>query len=305
MKLLFVHERFGAFAGAESNILVTAAELKARGHRLAILHGAATGKNEAAWRETFGHCFPLAQNGNAMRAREALAGFQPDVIYVHKMADLNVLKTLLDSTAPLTRMVHDHDLYCMRSYKYNWFTRRICGRALSPFCVFPCGASLARNHGAGFPLKWVNYSAKRLEIKLNKRFHRLIVATNFMKEELLRNGFGPDKIEIHPPVPPPGDTSLQSNFSDRNRVIYAGQITRGKGVDILLESLALVRAPFECLIFGDGNHRAFCESLSRKLGLADRVHFKGYAAPGELKNFYRECSVAVVSSVWPEPFGAA
>jgi glycosyltransferase involved in cell wall biosynthesis len=304
MKLLFVHERFGALGGAESNILAAAAELKARGHRLAILHGAATEKNEAAWRENFGHCFPLAQAGNGVHAREALAGFQPDAIYVHKMADLDVLKALVGSALPLARMVHDHDLYCMRSYKYNWFTRRICGRPLSPFCVFPCGASLARNHDAGFPLRRVSYSAKRLEIKLNQKFHRLLVATNFMKEELLRNGFDPDKIEIHPPVPPPGDPSWQSNFSARNRVIYAGQITRGKGVDVLLESLALVRAPFECLIFGDGNHRAFCEKLSRKLGLDDRVRFQGYVAPGELKNFYRECSVAVVSSVWPEPFGA-
>jgi glycosyltransferase involved in cell wall biosynthesis len=81
-------------------------------------------------------------------------------------------------------------------------------------------------------------------------------------------------------------------------------VIRGKGVDVLLESLARVRTPFECLIFGDGNHRGYCEELSRKLGLADRVRFKGYVPPSELENFYREASLAVVSSVWPEPFGA-
>src|SRR5882724_11387152 len=305
MKLLFVHERLGAFAGAESNILATAGELKLRGHTVGILHGNPTGKGEAAWREIFGHRFPLAQNRNAPRVRDALEEFQPDAIYVHKISDLEILQALLDSEAPLVRMVHDHDLCCMRSYKYNFFTRQICERAASPFCVFPCGASVARNSDEGFPLRWVSYSDKRKEIELNKKFRRLVVATDYMKNELVQNGFDPDKIEIHAPVPPPGDSSLQGNFSERNLIIYAGQIIRGKGVDVLLESLEHIREPFECFIFGDGNHRAHCEKLSRKLGLGDRVHFKGYVPPDELKIYYRECSVAVVSSVWPEPFGAA
>jgi glycosyltransferase involved in cell wall biosynthesis len=109
---------------------------------------------------------------------------------------------------------------------------------------------------------------------------------------------------MHAPVPPNGDASWASSFSDDNYIVYAGQIIRGKGVDVLLESLAQVRVPFTCFIFGDGEHREFCEKLSRKLGLADRVFFKGYVSPNAIEIFYRECSVVAVSSVWPEPFGA-
>jgi glycosyltransferase involved in cell wall biosynthesis len=43
--------------------------------------------------------------------------------------------------------------------------------------------------------------------------------------------------------------------------------------------------------------------LSRKLELANRVHFNGYVPPDEMKNYYGACSVVVMSSVWPEPFG--
>jgi glycosyltransferase involved in cell wall biosynthesis len=63
----------------------------------------------------------------------------------------------------------------------------------------------------------------------------------------------------------------------------------------------LLDLKFECVILGDGNHRAHCEALSRKLGLADRVTFKGFVAQEELKNYYRECSVVALSSLWPEP----
>jgi glycosyltransferase involved in cell wall biosynthesis len=304
MRILFVHENFGAFGGAEANILATATELKERGHTVGILHGPSTGKGEAAWNETFQHRFPLHLGRGISGEASARAIFQPDVIYVHKMSDPDVLEALLESGVPSVRMVHDHDLYCMRSYKYNYFTRHICERPLSPFCVFPCGAFVAHDREGAVPLKWVSYAAKIRELELNQRFDRLMVASQFMKEELLRNRFDARRIEIHPPVPPKGDVSWRSSFSDKNFIIYAGQVVRGKGVDVLLEGLAQVRVPFTCFIFGDGDHRAACEKLSRKLGFGDRVQFKGFVSSDEIAIFYRECSVVAVSSVWPEPFGA-
>ena len=301
MKLLYVHERFGALAGAEANAHITATELGQRGHTLGILHGPGTGKNEPAWNATFPHRFPLGPSANAPVVADALRRFQPDAVYVHKMADLSVMAALVNAGVPLVRMVHDHDIYCMRSYKYNYFTRRICTRAASPYCIFPCLASLVKSSGGGFPLKWVSYSAKKREIALNHRFDRMVVVTTYMRDELLRQGFNPKRIEIHAPVPRMGDPNLSSNFSDRNLILYAGQIIRGKGVDVLIEALARLDVNFECVILGDGNHRPHCEELARKLHLTDRVTFKGFVPQEELKRYYRECSVVALTSVWPEP----
>lgn len=304
MRILFVHESFGAFGGAEANILATAAELKERGHTVGILHGSPTGKGEAAWTNTFQDRFLLTPRNEPAVAATACEVFRPDVAYVHKMSNLQVLEALRSSDVAIARMVHDHDLYCMRSYKYNYFTRHICERPLSSYCIFPCGGCVARDGDGLFPVKWVSYAAKVREREINRKFHRLIVATQFMKDELLRNRFDADRIEIHPPVPPRGDVSWRSSFSDRNYIVYAGQVIRGKGVDVLLESLAQVRMPFTCFIFGDGDHRKYCERLSAKLGLTNRVFFKGFVSADEIAIFYRECSVVTISSVWPEPFGA-
>ena len=301
MKLLYVHERFGALAGAEANAFITAQELGKRAHQIGILHGPSTQKNEDGWRAAFSSRYSLEVPDPAAATRAALEEFQPDVVYVHKMADLRVIQALVDSGRPLARMVHDHDIYCMRSYKYDYFTRQICTRAAGPACIFPCLASVVKNNGGSFPLKWVSYSAKLREIELNKQFKRMVVVTNYMRDELLRNGFDPGRIEIHAPVPRMGDPNLRSTFSDRNLILYAGQIIRGKGVDVLIEALARLKSPFECIILGDGSHKAYCEELSRKLGLSDRVHFKGFIPQEELKAYYRECSVVALSSVWPEP----
>jgi glycosyltransferase involved in cell wall biosynthesis len=125
-----------------------------------------------------------------------------------------------------------------------------------------------------------------------------------MRDELLRNGFAAAQIEIHAPVPRPAPAGDTPSFGERNLIVYAGQIIRGKGVDVLLESLALVTAPFECVILGDGSQRAACERLSQRLGLAGRVHFAGFVPQARIAGFYREASLSVMSSLWPEPFGA-
>ena len=304
MRLLFVHDRFGAMAGAEVNLQLTAAELKNRGHTPGLLHGAPTGRGERTWGDLFPDRFALGEGNNSAVTRAALEEFQPDAIYIHKMSDGGVLQALVKSGVPIARMVHDHDLYCMRSYKYFPLTRTICTRGAGLHCIFPCGATLARNRNGGWPVKWVSYLARKKEIALNRRFDRMIVATDYMRQELLRNGFDPRRIEIHAPVPRAEENAPTASFSERNLIIYSGQVIRGKGVDVLLESLARVRAPFECLIFGDGNHRGYCEELTRRLGLSDRVRFQGYVAPVELQKYYEDASLAVVSSVWPEPFGA-
>ena len=94
---------------------------------------------------------------------------------------------------------------------------------------------------------------------------------------------------------------MRSSFSERNLILYVGQIIRGKGVDVLLKSLAHIQVPYECIILGDGNHRAHCQSLSKRLGLDRRVKFKGFVPQDELKRYYQECTVVALSSVWPEP----
>lgn len=310
MRLLFIHERLGAFGGAEANVLVTATELRARGHHVALVHGAGTGRGEEEWRKTFAERFALPAEGEAADEKgaaviaRAIAEVRPDVIFLHKLSDAGVLDALAAAPCPVVRMVHDHDLWCMRGYRYNVFSRRICTRPTSLFCVFPCGASVCRGSGGKFSVRWVSYLAKRRELAVNRRFQRLIVATGYMRDELLRNGFDASRIEIHAPVPrsaPPTDTA---SFGPRNRIVYAGQIVRGKGVDVLLESLARVTEPYEAVIVGDGSHRPTCERLRDRLGLQGRVQFAGFQPQAKLAEYYREASLSVMSSLWPEPFGA-
>jgi glycosyltransferase involved in cell wall biosynthesis len=299
MKILLVHDVIGSLGGAETNVFATADAFIRRGHQVGLLARRSSGVGEAEWRELFaGNLFWMNNEPAAAVARR----FGADITYMHKCELLPVIESLLQPGAPLVRMVHDHDLHCLRSYRYNPLTRRICTRAAGTYCEIPCLAPLKRNRGGLFPFRWASFAEKERELALSRRFAWNIVATAFMKNELLINGFDPARIEICPPVPRPAEP-LTSTFSERNLLIFAGQVIRGKGVDVMLRALAKVRAPFEAIILGEGSHRPFCERLCRRLGLENRVTFKGFIPQAGLQAFYREASAVLVPSVWPEPMG--
>ncbi|HWA26676.1 MAG TPA: glycosyltransferase family 4 protein [Lacunisphaera sp.] len=300
MKLLFVHEHLGAWAGAEANLFEVATALRERGHELALLHGAPTGRGEEQWRALFPRRFPAEVAG---AAAAALAGFQPELVYLHNSPGLEVTRGLAAGDVPVVRMVHDHHLFCLRGCRYSTWSREPCTRAFSPLCLLPCGGFVQRR-ATGWSLAFGDYLRKKQELALHRRFARLIVASEYMYEELRRNGFGPEQIEIHAPVPGrPLPAAADAGGARGNRIVFAGQIVRGKGVDVLLESLALVQTPFECVILGDGNHRGYCERLAVRLGLDRCVKFMGFVPGEEVASHYQTASLAVFSSVWPEPFG--
>jgi glycosyltransferase involved in cell wall biosynthesis len=305
MKVLFVHENLGEFGGAEGYVELTAKGLRQRGHEADLLFRQSTGRNVEAWRELFGECFCLPSRANSEWVEAILDRARPDIVFLHNFSDLDLIEFLLESGIPVIRMVHDHAMYCMRSYKYNYFTRKICTRPASGYCVFPCLASIARDRESPLGLKWVSLAEKRREIGLNQQCAAILAYSDYQKQELIRNGFDARKIFLSSPMRTHDADPGTASFSERNLVLFAGQVIRGKGVDALLRALAKVRVPFECLILGEGNHRAYCEKLARKLGLAGRVIFKGYLLPAEIRSFYLDASVFAMSSLWPEPFGMA
>jgi glycosyltransferase involved in cell wall biosynthesis len=302
VKILFVHQHLGALGGAESNIRITAEELQRRGHVSALIYERPTGRNESQWQAPFVECFRLP-SGNVEHFEAVLEKFPPDLIYLHSVQDLDLVEMLFRAQRPIVRMVHDHGMYCLRGCKYNYFTRKICTRPASGYCVFPCLGSLGRRGPGAFGIEWRSYRQKQREIELNRRCREFIVYSEYCRRELVGNGFDPERIHIHVPIPTWAAGGPASSFSDRNLVLFAGQIIRGKGVDVLLRALRRVESPFECIVLGEGNHRRHCERLCARLGLSNRVQFRGYVPPAEMEAFYLEASVFAVSSLWPEPFG--
>lgn len=81
------------------------------------------------------------------------------------------------------------------------------------------------------------------------------------------------------------------------RLLFVGRLTRQKGVDLLLRTLALLPVELALDVVGDGDERAALEALADSLGVASRVVWHGAQPAGALPAFYRAAVALVVPSV--------
>ncbi len=80
------------------------------------------------------------------------------------------------------------------------------------------------------------------------------------------------------------------------RILFVGRLEKMKGVDLLLKAYARANSEFgvrnsELHIVGDGSQRSTLENLARKLGIADRVVFKGYMRSSDVNREYAEAEI--------------
>lgn len=305
MRILFVNEKCGYFGGVEQNIAHTARGLAERGHECYLAFGSRTSRSASDYESLFRGCFrcsELCVEGEAS-VGEPLSAIRerlhPDVTYLHKVASLDVA-SLARGGERIVRMIHDHDLCCPRRHKYSLWTGRVCERSAGWRCWLD-GAFVARS-SAPWRVRWASIPASLDRMRANRGLDAILVGSRFMRDELRMNGFPESRVRIVPPVvrfarvesaPPPPDL----------RILYAGQLIRGKGVDLLLQALSRLTGDFLLTLVGDGNARTRLETLSRRLGLSSRVRFEGWVDPDRLGDHYRRSRIVVVPSRWPEPFG--
>jgi glycosyltransferase involved in cell wall biosynthesis len=80
------------------------------------------------------------------------------------------------------------------------------------------------------------------------------------------------------------------------RLVYFGQLSHRKGVDILLKALAGIRHPFQLDVVGDGPERASLEALTCRLGLEVKVSFVGTLPSAELQRRLPNYALSIVPS---------
>ncbi|HTG42560.1 MAG TPA: glycosyltransferase, partial [Methylomirabilota bacterium] len=90
----------------------------------------------------------------------------------------------------------------------------------------------------------------------------------------------------------------------RLRLAWAGRLAGGKGLEVLIDALALLVADeeeghrVELVIVGDGPARASLEARAQRLGIGDRIHWLGYVAD---RATYMEALASCDLFVFPSP----
>ena len=293
-KILYWSEYLGFEGGIERYAFQTASLLRSRGARVDYV-GEAPGRNAELFRTGF---------DRILSPEEALADAgKYDLTVLHKLCPSGMLKTLDRSFGSrLVFWAHDHDLYCPRRYYYTPGKRRNCHRSHSFSRCALCGMLAAPHSWRGGPcgqLKrlWLDTPAA-LRLLRN---HHAEALSEFMRNNLFLNGFSIDRLHVIPPFIAPGEPKTEWIPGDVFRLLFLGQLIRGKGCDLFLDVLSRLTVPYLAVIAGDGNDRSMLEEKARSLGLTERVHFTGWLPDPE--SCFAGADLAVFPFRWQEPFG--
>lgn len=289
MRVLHVHERAGFRGGVEQIMHDLAAGLGARGWSQALLCREHAG--DAAFDAAFEQVCTDAASA---------ADFRPDVLVVHKWNDPRAAAGLLERL-PSLQVVHDHDLYCPRRHKYFPLNHQVCGEPAGGACLRHL-CLLERREGP-IPVGFTSLVEFRRRAAVARGARLLVAGSRYSADQLARNGYPADRIEVIPPVPAAIGRAATLEPGEVGRMLFVGQVIRGKGLDLLLEAAARLVGDWRLDVVGEGRQLEECRQQAARLGIADRVHFAGWVPHTELDAWYRRASFTVVPSRWPEPFG--
>lgn len=223
-----------------------------------------------------------------------------DVVIIHKITQTRLFDFLLDRY-PVILMIHDHDYYCPRKFKYYPFIHTNCMRPFHPFICTLCSGMLNRHPGK-IPVRPVSILKNMRMLRRIKDAYRVIILSEFMRENLILNQVPPDHIvKIYPFLDQKEYPSKVKQHIPE--LLYVGRIIPAKGVDLLVEAMRSVTNRCHLTIVGTGTDIPVIQNLIDKYDLQSCITLAGWVKNPEI--YYKKADLVIIPSRWKEPFGLA
>jgi glycosyltransferase involved in cell wall biosynthesis len=334
MRILLANDGFGDAGGVQNYLDAVTAGLVSRGHQLAIVHRDAMPAPFAAAATRSLPQFAVAAEGiDAAMGR--IARWAPDLCFSHNMDILNIDRALAVRW-PVVKFMHGYLGTCIGGQKRHGFpVARPCDRRFGVACLALYGP---RHCGELKPGKFVRqYRWAREQHGLLPGYHTIVVASEHMKREFVRNGVPPSQIHVNALFPthkfvgsgfpglserkgsrttvrlkadatydPKADTT-NDGFGDPTNdcVAFIGRMTVLKGGDLLVDAVEQASKrlgrTIRLLLIGDGPQRAVWEQ--RALERHVPVTSTGWLNGDDRWAALRQATLLALPSSWPEPFG--
>ncbi|MDY7559566.1 glycosyltransferase family 4 protein [Pseudomonas sp. 10B1] len=308
MKILFINSLYPPHIGGGAEIILqrTAEGLNRRGcHVVVLATGPETGLSSDClnrvkvyraglrnfyWHYTAQRPGRLSRIGwhirdrynSGMReyVREVIRAERPDIVVCHNLSGWSVSAwdEITAAGIPIVQVLHDMYLLCPSS---TMFKNGKC-------CEQLCASCKQFRKG---------YDARSAQVA------SVIGVSRFLLETLQGQGYfkGAQAHVVHNSSPfaaTPASAVHEVNTVKPLRFGYMGTLSEAKGVSWLIEQFQ--KLPFDATLQIAGRGQLNDETLLKAMVTSPNISFVGYQKP---EAFYSQVDVAVVPSIWSEPFG--
>jgi glycosyltransferase involved in cell wall biosynthesis len=292
--VLFATPLWGRDGGIAAHVQASAQLLAARGVRVTVL-AARVDPNLAVAGVGVIHSPQLCRAHAPIDARLGAAGaLRPDVAHLHQLDDPDVIAALR-RRAPVVLSAHGYPA-CTAGVHY-FRPGHECTRAHGPGCAVNLalrGCAHVRNPR---PLP-DSYRRATRALQALRLADVAVAYASVVDRHLAANGVARRAvIPLFATTPPRPGTDVPG----RRRVLFAGRVVRPKGLGVLIRAIRAVDA--ELVVCGEGLQLAAMRHLAQRLGVGERVRFRGWLDAERLAQEVAEATVVAIPSLWPEPFG--
>ncbi|MBD3379947.1 MAG: glycosyltransferase [Candidatus Omnitrophica bacterium] len=302
MRILFVNMYPGDSGGVEYYITALARKLGEMGHFCSMVHGGGV-PGDTVFRECravpelWRHELVFA-TGTREKLDAVMEELAPDIVYLHNIENAGAIRYFA-GRSPSVKFVHGYKSVDPDGKMLLYGPLEANRAPLSPSCFI---RAFTRKSMPRSPVKAVKaYLRASSALKASSELPAIIAASGHMKQVLADNGLEEERISVIPYFTDLSGVETRSGCS--GPLLFAGRLAEGKGLDVLLEVLSLIEGDVSLDVVGDGPEKREFSERSREMGLSGRVRCHGWSDHFLMGSFYDRCSLLVLPSVWPEPFG--
>lgn len=215
--------------------------------------------------------------------------FRPDVIHVHGWVLYSVACLKKHTNIPIAATLHDYGFFCPTKTLLN--NNRICESNSIIECL-KCGK---KHYGYSKDVLTV-YGVNRYEKMLKSSVDLYIAVSTYVKERYVKAGFQNNTIEAIPNFYNTEEIEkYKVSTSDRlpdDFVLYVGEFTQFKGVEILLTAYKNINAKTKLVLIG----KPYYAGLQGK-----NVIVLENPPRNVVVEAFKKCKFVVIPSIWADP----
>lgn len=235
------------------------------------------------------------------RARELLQRIRPDIIHIHRIYNLGVLRACLEF-GPVVVTCHDYLYLCPAASFFHRRTQTICNRQAGPACF---AITLLKHCLTPRPRFAVAYYRRvRAFAQWKNRFAAVLCPSESVRERLLVHGFAAERLITQPYFCPISPRAEPRPLPTTPTILFLGRIRAIKGYDVFIRCLGLLENTKGVMV-GDLTPQISQQvsRLARAAGCEDRLTLRGWARREEIGSLFETTSVFIFPSICPETLG--